>query len=176
MNKTTFILSVVGLALGFALYYTGWLNPVIKAVQTTVMPHITNFLGFLKANPLASTVLGSLTGGGVLAVTKSVMTAQKESAVQAVQVQSQSQLNVLSNQLFQSNKAQTTSEQTIAALQQQVTDLKAQIANGTDNTALLEAQQLLVQKNSELERLRTDYNSLQRIAAESKVILKEIVK
>jgi TolA-binding protein len=172
MNKTTFLLGALGLGVGALIYYTGWLNPAVAMFQTAVMPRITGFLTFLKANPLASTLVGGLASGTTLAAAKNVYTAQKETAVQAVKTQSQTQLSSLSNQLFQSNKAQTSAEETIAALQTQITELKAQ---KTDNSALMESQNLVIQKNSELERLRSDYNALQRLMAEIKATPQVIV-
>lgn len=167
MNKTTVILSFAGLALGFILYRTGVLNPVINAVQTVIMPHITNFFAVVKANPLVSTIIGSLSGGGVLAVAKSVYTSQKETAVQAVKTQSQTQISSLSNQLFQTSKAQTTAEQTIQALKDKIILLETQKPDDSAiQEQLMESQRLVVQKQAELDRLRSDYNALVRIKAE----------
>lgn len=175
MSKTTtVILSVGALAVGVLLYYTGWLNPVFVWLNMNVWLHITNFFSFLKANPVASTVVGSLSGGGVLAVAKSVYTNQKETAVAKVTSQSQTQINSIGNQLFQANNAVTESEKTIAALQQQIVEIKA--SKGDSSEQLLEAQQLVVQKNAELERLRSDYNALSRLMAEMKTATQIVVK
>jgi len=173
MSKTTTaILSIIALIVGFVLYYTGLLNPVFAWLNANVWLHITNFFGFLKANPIASTALGSLSGGGVLAVAKSVYTGQKNTAVAEVTSQSQTQINSIGNQLFQANNAVTESEKTIATLQAQITELKAQ---KPDDSALFESQQLVIAKQQELERLRSDYNALVRIKAEQDLHPKEVV-
>jgi septal ring factor EnvC (AmiA/AmiB activator) len=172
MNKTTLLLGALGLGVGALIYHTGWLNPAVALFQTAIMPRVTSFLAFLKGDPLASTLLGGLASGSTLAVAKSVYTDQKETAVKAVTTQSQTQLSSLSNQLFQSNKAQSSSEQTIAALQAQISELTAE---KPDDLALMESQNLVIQKSSELERLRSDYNALQRLMAEIKATPQVIV-
>lgn len=172
MNKTTVLLGALGLGAGALIYYTGWLNPAVAMFQTAVMPRVTAFLTFLKEYPIAATLVGGLASGSTLAVAKSVYTDQKETAVQAVTTQSQTQLSSLNNQLFQSNKAQTSAEETIAALQAQIAEFKAE---KPDDSALMESQSLVIQKNSELERLRSDYNALQRLMAEIKATPQVIV-
>lgn len=177
MNKTaTAILSLAAFAVGFLLtYYTGLLTPVIAWVSVNVLPHVNNFYTALKSQPVFSTLLGGLASATTYGVAKSVYTSQKDTAVQAVKTTSETQINGLQNQLYQTGKAQTASEKTIEALQQQITEFKA--AKPDNNEQLLEAQQLVVTQRAEIDRLRSDYNALIRIKAEAAKIptVKELI-